>query len=712
MWPKSSSILICFLVITISAGFARAACPSADVTGDCLVNFLDFQVMALRGDFLDLRTMALQWLEPAEDDADWEPLTLVGRVETGADEPNWFAVEFVVVDKQRVDRSVFKYECKVILQNISPIGFYNVQLGMVGRPENMTIIDPHVTFGDGGIGPAQSATSIDTCTFTVDRFVPINPVEIIWHHITTVGDMVLIPGRTFQMGDSFNESGSSVELPVHTVTLDSFYMGKCEITNGQYCDYLNSAISQGLIAVASGRVYEPISEWKYTYCDTHSYNSGSQIDYSGGIFSVRTKSGRDMSHDPMVHVNWYGAAAYCNWRSQQEGYEQCYDLSTWNCDFSKKGYRLPTEAEWEYAGRGGVSARRFPWGDIISHSQANYRSSNRYSYDTSPTKDHHPTWNDKVRPYTSPTASFAANGYGLYDMAGNVREWCNDWYSPSYYRSSPTINPIGPPPPGTNTNCVNRGGSWGSLALSCRVASRGSYWRSGRNYFLGFRIVLAFPECEAPAVEDVDDMESYTPWTVPGNNIFEIWEDGFGDCTGRNGNLTGSMVTENPEPVLGGDQSMRFDYDNDGEVFNPCTMMMQSIPYRYSKAEAQIAELPSGIGPNWSPCGTTQLVVNFYGQAGNEVEQVDPLWVEIKDAAGNSAKVVYGDRQGEYPQRLTEASWHEWVIDMGEFAEDGVDVTDVASIAIGVGSEGATAPGGSGTLYFDEIRLSTSRQAP
>ncbi|MBC8216928.1 MAG: hypothetical protein H8E73_00540, partial [Planctomycetes bacterium] len=102
---------------------------------------------------------------------------------------------------------------------------------------------------------------------------------------------------------------------------------------------------------------------------------------------------------------------------------------------------------------------------------------------------------------------------------------------------------------------------------------------------------------------------------------------------------------------------------------------------------------------------------NFYGQAGNEVEQVDPLWVEIKDAAGNSAKVVYGDRQGEYPQRLTEASWHEWVIDMGEFAEDGVDVTDVASIAIGVGEEGATALGGSGTLYFDEIRLSTSGQA-
>lgn len=180
-------------------------------------------------------------------------------------------------------------------------------------------------------------------------------------------DMVQIPAGTFEMGDSFSE-GYSHERPVHTVTVDSFYMGRCEITNGQYCDYLNSALSQGLITVTSGVVYKAGSGTSYLYCDTSTSSSYSQIAYSGGVFSVRAKNGRDMSNDPMVMVSWYGSVAYCNWRSQQEGKEQCYNLSTWDCDFSKHGYRLATEAEWEYGARGGLCGRRFPWGDTISHS--------------------------------------------------------------------------------------------------------------------------------------------------------------------------------------------------------------------------------------------------------------------------------------------------------------------------------------------------------
>jgi len=325
-------------------------------------------------------------------------------------------------------------------------------------------------------------------------------------------DMVQISAGTFQMGDSFTE-GYSNERPVHTVTLSPFYMGKYEITNAQYCAFLNSAYLQGLIAVTSNVVYKAGSGTSYPYCDTYQSSTYSQISWNGSTFSVRTKSGRDMSNDPMMMVSWYGAVAYCNWRSQQEGRQTCYnDFVTWTCDFSKNGYHLPTEAQWEYAARGGLPGKRFPWGDTINQTQANFYSYT-YSYDFSPVKNQlHPIWNDGVYPYTSPVGFFdgglkyksnynwpgsatsyqtenGGNGYGLYDMAGNVWEWCNDWYLSTYYSSSPGSNPAGPT---TGSYRVFRGGGWGDLAYYCRVAIRGNSGPTTRGNYYGFRISLDF----------------------------------------------------------------------------------------------------------------------------------------------------------------------------------------------------------------------------
>ncbi len=323
----------------------------------------------------------------------------------------------------------------------------------------------------------------------------------------TVPEMVLIPGGEFEMGDHHGDRPplESKELPVHAVFLNSFFMSKYEITNQQYCDYLNSSILAGDIKVDDGIVYDfNDTGYNYPYCDTHSADTDSQIDYSGGVFRVGTKGGRDMSDDPMVEVSWYGAAAYCNWRSSEDGKESCYNLSTWECDFTQDGYRLPTEAEWEYAARGGNHSPyyRFPWGDTISHSQANYVSywvggSPYYPGDVSPTEGYHPDW-EGIYPYTSVVGNFAANGYGLYDMAGNVWEWCNDWWDPDYYDVSPYDNPQGP---ASGSYRVRRGGGWVNPTDHSRVAERTYFGPDRRMEECGFRVVR---KPEPPTTYHVD----------------------------------------------------------------------------------------------------------------------------------------------------------------------------------------------------------------
>ena len=300
-------------------------------------------------------------------------------------------------------------------------------------------------------------------------------------------EFVYIPAGTFEMGDHHDSISDALRL--HTVTLDSFDMSKYEITNQQYCDYLNSAYP-AQIKVVSGVVYaaDDTSNSYPPYCNTSSGVSPhhSQINYSVGVFSVNIKNGTtDMSYHPMVEVSWYGSTAYCNWKSQQEGLQQCYDPN-FVCDFSKNGYRLPTEAEWEYAARGGEHSPyyRFPWGDSIDGSMANYaESGDPYETGTYP-------WTTPIGYYDggqTPAGTNMANGYGLYDVAGNVWEWCNDWYGS--YSSSPQTNPTGP---ASGTLRVCRGGYWSTDDGRCRVARRSNYY-GNPSYLVnrfGFRVVV------------------------------------------------------------------------------------------------------------------------------------------------------------------------------------------------------------------------------
>jgi formylglycine-generating enzyme required for sulfatase activity len=229
-------------------------------------------------------------------------------------------------------------------------------------------------------------------------------------------------------------------------------------------------------------------KWKEvrTYAAANGYDIGS------------VGAGKADNH-PVHMVNWYDCVKWLNARSEMEGLAPCYrrggavyksgqhdDIA---CNWSATGYRLPIEAEWEKAARGGLSGRRFPWGDTIQHTRANYYSSSSYSYDTSATRGYHPYYNTTGSPDTSPVGAFAADGYGLHDMAGNLWEWCWDWFDD--YPSGSVSNPRGPSSPSPNWGSyrVFRGGSWNYDADRCRVAIRYGCWPDDRLIMIGFRAV-------------------------------------------------------------------------------------------------------------------------------------------------------------------------------------------------------------------------------
>ena len=220
------------------------------------------------------------------------------------------------------------------------------------------------------------------------------PNQIVWNQ--DGAEMALIPAGSFEMGDHFGEGAAHWgELPVHAVTLDGFYMDKTEVTVGQFKSFL--------------------ADSSYSW---------------GGDWNDTTLAFLTDNH-PMIYINWYDAVAYAEWA----------------------GKRLPTEAEWEYAARGGLEGKRYPWGDeaevLLGLNYAFHGGSGGTGY--------------------PPAGSYSANGYGLYDMVGSF-EWCADWYDATYYDSSPATNPQGPE---TGTYRVARGLNWSYIASSdFRVANR------------------------------------------------------------------------------------------------------------------------------------------------------------------------------------------------------------------------------------------------
>jgi formylglycine-generating enzyme required for sulfatase activity len=278
--------------------------------------------------------------------------------------------------------------------------------------------------------------------------------------------MALIPAGDFAMGNSKSPSEGNANELLHTNGVSAFYMDQAPVTK---------------------TLWNQVRTWGLT----------------NGYTDLPVGSAKGDAH-PIQSISWYAAVKWCNARSQMENRGAVYytsasqstifrtgtsDITSACVKWATNGYRLPTEAEWEKAARGGLVGMRFPWGDIISHSLANYNGSTATNYDLS--AGYHPTFNTNGMPYTSPPGFFSPNGYGLYDMAGNVLNWC--WDRSGSYSATYQIDPKGIDSGGSGAARVARGGGWSSEPYWCRVAVRDSASPSGNNYAVGFRCARSSP---------------------------------------------------------------------------------------------------------------------------------------------------------------------------------------------------------------------------
>jgi formylglycine-generating enzyme required for sulfatase activity len=245
---------------------------------------------------------------------------------------------------------------------------------------------------------------------------------------------VAVKGGTFQMGDTFGD-GKAYEKPVHSVTVSSFEMSKYEVTNAQYAQFLNE---YGSPTVKEGEYKEQAMIYEHEW----------------GVKNVAGNwyAAKGYENYPVVNVTWYGANEFCKFY----------------------GYRLPTEAEWEYAARSGGKNEKWA-GTSIEENLGDYA----WYYENGDYKTH-------------PVGKKDSNDLGLYDMSGNVWEWCSDWFESDFYQDCADYdirnNPENEKESRSHTR-VFRGGSFGWISYFVRLSYRGQDWPSYRERDCGFRVV-------------------------------------------------------------------------------------------------------------------------------------------------------------------------------------------------------------------------------
>ena len=290
----------------------------------------------------------------------------------------------------------------------------------------------------------------------------------------SVPSMVHIRGGWFEMGSS---EGLENEKPVHMVYVNDFSMGKYAVTRGEFREFIGETDYRTDAEKCGGAfVLNP---------DATEWAQKSDASWLNPYF-------KQSNNHPVVCVSWNDAIAYCNWRSKKEGLTPVFTITknTVSADFGANGYRIHTEAEWEYAARCGEKGYKYSWGDGDPLGKRGGNIADEALKRALPKWERN-IWNgyDDGYAYTAPIGSFEPNEFGLYDMTGNVWEWCWDWYGEAYYKNSPKRNPQGP---SSGDYRVARGGAWYTEPYYVRAANRGygtpeySYGR------IGFRLSRTF----------------------------------------------------------------------------------------------------------------------------------------------------------------------------------------------------------------------------
>jgi len=253
-------------------------------------------------------------------------------------------------------------------------------------------------------------------------------------------EMALVPSGSFLMGSPDGSRYAAVEKPQHSVYLEAFLIDKNEVTNRMFAEFLNAVKSQDGFD-ATRRSWIVIRE-DLAPDDKRELWPAEIVPEKG-----RFLASKGFEQFPVISVSWHAAEAYCKWA----------------------GKRLPTEAEWEKAARGGLTEKDYPWGNELPTEGIIFKR----------------VWTNNFFPApVEVIRNYFPNGYGIFDMAGNAAEWCSDWYDPNYYRQSPEKNPTGP---STGRSKVLRGGSWAGNADSVRVANRNFSLPNRLNSGVGFR---------------------------------------------------------------------------------------------------------------------------------------------------------------------------------------------------------------------------------